>query len=247
MSTLSQSAATGHGHAHADEHGHGHGHSLLHHHFDDLEQQRECNSLGMWLFLTTEVMMFGGLFFAYALYRWQFSGAFAAGSNLLDHRLGFINTLVLLVSSLTMAFAVHAAGEGKSGKLFTFLGLTWLLGAAFLGIKAIEWTTDFHEGLIPSINWTYYLKPQHAEQVAALAKQNLGPENVLMYFVVYFCMTGLHAIHMVIGLILVGWYMYLAKKRQFEKGNDQPVEILGLYWHFVDIVWVFIFGCFYLI
>src|SRR5215212_6283927 len=131
---------------HAPDAGHSHGHSILHHHFDTLSQQRECNSLAMWLFLVTEVMMFGGMFFAYALYRWQYSYAFHEGGFLLDHRLGFLNTLVLLVSSLTMAFAVHASAEEKSGRVVLFLCVTWLLGLTFLVVKGFEWTHDYHEG-----------------------------------------------------------------------------------------------------
>jgi cytochrome c oxidase subunit 3 len=199
----------------------------------------------MWLFLVTEVMMFGGLFFAYSLYRWQYPGAFHEGGFLLDHRLGFLNTLVLLVSSLTMAFAVHAAGEGRSGATVRFLTVTWLLGLTFLVVKGFEWTHDYHIGLIPAVNWSFY--DHNPERVAELAKQGIGPSQVLLYFVIYFSMTGLHAIHMVVGLLLVGWFIYLAAKKRFVGANDQPVEILGLYWHFVDIVWVFLFPLLYLV
>jgi cytochrome c oxidase subunit 3 len=229
------------------EAGHGHGHSLLHHHFDTLEQQRECNSVAMWLFLVTEVMMFGGLFFAYALYRWQYPYAFHEGGYLLDHRLGFLNTLVLLVSSLTMAFAVHAAGEAKRGKIVQYLSITWLLGLTFLVVKAFEWTHDYHVGLIPVVNWSFYQNPENAHRLAELTQHGVGPQQVLLYFVTYFSMTGLHAIHMIVGLILVGWFIVLARRGHFERGNDQPVEILGLYWHFVDIVWVFLFPLLYLV
>jgi cytochrome c oxidase subunit 3 len=232
---------------HTQESGHGHGHSLLHHHFDTLAQQRECNSLAMWLFLATEVMMFGGLFFAYALYRWQYPHAFHEGGFLLDHRLGFLNTLVLLVSSLTMAFAVHGAAEGKRGQVIQYLCVTWLLGLTFLVVKGFEWTHDYHIGLIPAVNWSFYANPENASRVAELATHGIGPQQVLLYFVIYFSMTGLHAIHMIVGLLLVGWFIYLAGKNHFAKGNDQPVEILGLYWHFVDIVWVFLFPLLYLV
>ena len=229
----------------SDTHAAEHGHSLLHHHFDDLAQQRESNSMGMWLFLATEAMMFGGLFFTYTLYRWQYLPAYEAGAHLLNHWLGFINTLVLLVSSLTMALAVHAAVVGKRGRLVGWLIATWLLGAVFLGIKAVEWTTDFHEGLIPAINWSYY--QHHPGQVAELLSHGVTPNHVQLYFCVYFCMTGLHAIHMVAGLILVGWFIFLAAKGHFDRGNDQPVEIMGLYWHLVDIIWVFLFPLLYLV
>jgi cytochrome c oxidase subunit 3 len=228
------------GHGHSGEHGH----SILHHHFDDLQQQRECTSLAMWSFLATEIMMFGGLFFAYSLYRWLYHDAFLIGSSHLNINLGTINTFVLLFSSLTMAMAVHGAAEGKPRKQVIFLTLTWILGAIFLIVKYFEWKIDYHEGLIPGIAWHYFERP---EGMAQLAGKPIGHQHVMMYFVVYFSMTGLHAIHMVVGLILVGWFIHLARKGLFTKGNDQPVEIVGLYWHFVDIVWVFLFPLLYLI
>jgi cytochrome c oxidase subunit 3 len=219
----------------------------MHHHFDTMAQQRECNSIAMWLFLVTEVMMFGGLFFAYALYRYQYPYAFHEGGYLLDHRLGFLNTLVLLVSSLTMAYAVHSAAEGASRKIVLYLSVTWLLGLTFLVVKGFEWAHDYHVGLIPAVNWNFFENPANVSRLEGLASHGLGPEQVLLYFVVYFSMTGLHAIHMVAGLIVVGWFIYLAARGHFERGNDQPVEILGLYWHFVDIVWVFLFPLLYLV
>jgi cytochrome c oxidase subunit III len=219
-------------------------HSVLHHHFDDMEQQRECTSLGMWLFLATEVMMFGGLFFAYSLYRWRFLHAYHVGSQHLDITLGTINTFVLLFSSLTMAMAVHSASLSNRQKMVSWLGVTWLLGAAFIGIKAVEWTHDYHLGLVPALSWHYYnTHPIEHE----LLRAGIGPQQVMMYFVIYFSMTGLHAIHMIVGLLLVGYFMWLGQRGQFLKGNDQPVEILGLYWHLVDIIWIFLFPLLYLI
>jgi cytochrome c oxidase subunit 3 len=209
-------------------------------------QQRESNSLGMWLFLATELMMFGGLFLAYTIYRWQYPGAFHAGSEHLNINLGTINTFVLLASSFTMAMAVHSAGTGQRQKLITWLVWTWIFGAAFLGIKAVEWTTDWNEGLIPGFNWTYYDHHPH-EATELFNKWATTPNQVLMYFVVYFSMTGLHAIHMIVGLGLVGWFIVLAVRNQFRDGNDQPVEIAGLYWHIIDIIWIFLFPLLYLI
>jgi cytochrome c oxidase subunit 3 len=225
--------------------GHGHGpddHGVLHHHFDDMAQQREATSLGMWCFLLTEVMMFGVLMFAYSLYRYKFHNEFLAGSHSLNFNLGFFNTLVLLCSSLSMAFSVHAAQMRDKKKLMRFLALTWILGAAFLVIKGFEWTADYNEGLVPSLNWDP--RPHNYSDLTAEGFRLFGYQ---MYFVVYFCMTGLHAIHMVIGLGLVAWFMFLGKRGIFTNGNDQPVEVLGLYWHFVDIVWVFLFPLLYLI
>jgi cytochrome c oxidase subunit 3 len=238
-------------HAHAAHHegGHGgHGHvEGLQHQFDDMGQQKECMSLGMWLFLATEVMMFGGLFFAYSLYRAKFEPAFHFGSSKLNITLGTANTFVLLFSSLTMAKAVHAAGEYNKKLTAWFLLVTWILGAAFLGVKAVEWSTDWKEGLIPGLNWHYFSEHAGPEELAGLNQLNVGPHHVLMYFVIYFSMTGLHAIHMIVGLALVGWFIYLTLKGQFLKGNEQPIEIMGLYWHLVDIIWIFLFPLLYLI
>jgi cytochrome c oxidase subunit III len=226
----------------------------LHHHFDDIEQQRECTSLAMWAFLCTEAMMFGGLFFAYSLYRYLYPGAYELGSHHLDIALGTTNTFVLLFSSLTMALAVHAATVGNRRVLVTFLVGTWLLGAAFLGIKAVEWTKDYNEGLMPAVRWNYYDEAAHQQELDRYAADHpqtndvrLRPNHVMMFFVIYFCMTGLHAIHMIVGLILVGTFIWLSSKGQFTNGNDQPVEIAGLYWHFVDIIWIFLFPLLYLI
>ncbi|MDF2439415.1 MAG: cytochrome c oxidase subunit, partial [Abditibacteriota bacterium] len=157
-------------------------------------------------------------------------------------KLGFINTLVLLVSSLTMAMAVHAAQLRDKKKLMRFLAITWVLGATFLVVKGFEWAADYHEGIIPGVNWDP--NPHNYEH---LTTPTFNLAHYQMYFVVYFCMTGLHAIHMVIGLAMVAYWMMLARRGLFTSGNDQPVELLGLYWHFVDIVWVFLFPLLYLI
>jgi cytochrome c oxidase subunit III len=236
-------------HAIVGTHGHGdaHAHGVLHHHFDDIEQQRECHALGMWCFLATEVMMFGGLFFAYSLYRWLFPTAFHVGSAHLNITLGTANTFVLLISSLTMALAVHAAGDRNRKALVGWLAATWILGAAFLGVKAIEWTHDWHIGLIPGLNWTYYDNPANQNQIAELTRAGLGTHHVLMYFTIYFMMTGLHALHMIVGLALVLVFIWMGARGAFTNGNDQPVEIMGLYWHLVDIVWIFLFPLLYLI
>ncbi|MFN3648753.1 MAG: cytochrome c oxidase subunit 3 family protein [Armatimonadota bacterium] len=231
----------------ADVHG-GHGaHGLVQHQFDDLAQQRESFSLGMWLFLATEVMMFGGLFFAYFLYRWLYPAAFIAGSAHMNIQLGFINTMILLVSSWTVVMAVHAAVERKKKTLVTFLVITWVLGALFLVIKGFEWGHDWDIGLIPGLNWTFYDNPANHHELEALAAAGIGPHHVQMFFTIYFCMTGLHAIHMIIGLILVGTFIVLAARGTYTSGNDQPVEIMGLYWHLIDIIWIFLFPLLYLI
>ncbi|HEX8550842.1 MAG TPA: cytochrome c oxidase subunit 3 family protein [Abditibacteriaceae bacterium] len=222
---------------------HEHPHWLMHH-FDDLTQQRETITMGMWAFLVTEIMMFGALFFVYSLYRFKYHDAYAAGSHLLDWKLGTLNTCVLLFSSLTMALAVHAAQLRQKKRLLTFLMLTTILGVMFLGIKAVEWIKDYHEGIIPGKFWGP--TPETLSHLAPelLAKLNL--DNLQLFFIIYFSMTGLHAIHMIIGLGILVYYMMLARKGAFSEGNDQPVELFGLYWHFVDVVWVFLFPLLYL-
>ena len=243
--------------AHNTAHGHD-DHSLLHHHFDDMAQQRESTSLGMWTFLVTEVMMFGALVFAYSLYRHFYYPAFAAGSHYLDITMGTINTFVLLFSSLTMALAVRCAQMKMKKGLVGWLLLTLLFGAVFLGIKAYEWNHDYHEGLVPALNWNPPSGGEHKTQFTSGTTAGsvgyvgdygklVNKDNMQLYFVLYFCMTGLHAIHMIIGMGIVGMFTWMAHKGRFTNGNDQPVELMGLYWHFVDIVWIFLFPLLYLI
>ena len=236
-----------HGQGHELDHEeHGHGPVYQHHHFDDMEQQREATALGMWTFLVTEVMMFGALMFAYSLYRYKYGIEWLAGSHSLNFSLGFFNTLVLLCSSLTMAMGVHAAQMRNQKRLRMFLALTWVLGLAFLVIKGFEWTADYHEGLVPGLNWDP--RPHlHGDIWEQFKGDKLNLQGYQMYFVIYFCMTGLHAFHMIIGLGLVAYFWWLSGRGMFTNGNDQPVEIVGLYWHFVDIVWVFLFPLLYLI
>jgi cytochrome c oxidase subunit 3 len=202
------------------------------HQFDDLEQQHESDSLGMWAFLATEVMFFGGLFMAYTAYRYSYPEAFAVGSQHLDELLGGINTAVLLTSSLTMALAVHAAQTGRRRAIALFLLATAILGALFLGIKGFEYYGEYQEGLVPALNFSY------AEADAP---------KVQMFFVLYFLMTSLHALHMTIGICAILVQVVMALRGRFPPEHATPVELLGLYWHFVDIVWVFLFPLLYLI
>lgn len=239
--TLESTAAHGH-----DSHG-GHGDPNLHHHFDDMDQQRESHVLGMWAFLATEIMMFGGLFFAYTLYRWSFGEAFHIGSMHMNWQLGAGNTGVLLVSSLTMAMAVHAAALRDRKKLMMFLAITFVLGVVFLVVKYFEWSHDYHIGLVPALSWNYYDRPENLAELQALVAKGVSPDQIKMFFVIYFCMTGLHAIHMIVGLIMLAVFMWMGRKDAFTNGNDQPIELGGLYWHLIDIIWVFLFPLLYLI
>ena len=202
------------------------------HHFDDAEQQHDASSLGMWLFLVNEVMFFGGLFTAYVVYRTADPEAFHAGSHELNITLGFFNTIVLLTSSLTMALSVHAAQVSKRGMLVVNLILTMILGAVFLGVKAYEYTHKWHEHLVPGPNFAFHgPDPQHAQ----------------LFFSLYFAMTGLHALHMVIGEVLLGILVIRSMQGMFNKYYYTPVEMSGLYWHFVDLVWIFLFPLLYLL
>jgi cytochrome c oxidase subunit 3 len=201
------------------------------HHFDDAEQQYDAASLGMWLFLATEVLFFGGLFAGYALYRFWYPEAFHIGSHHLDLVLGTINTGVLLASSLTMALAVRAAQTNDNPSAARFLGWTILLGSVFLGVKAYEYYHKFVEHLVPGAHF----------QLPA------DPPQVELFFSFYFARTGLHATHMVIGVVILAVLLVAARRGKFSADCFTPVEMTGLYWHFVDIVWVFLFPLLYLI
>jgi len=202
------------------------------HQFDDAAQQYEASALGMWVFLVTEIMFFGGLFTAYVAYRTAYSGAFGAASEHLDLTLGAVNTAVLIASSLTMALAVHSSQVGKRNALMIFLLLTMLFGSVFLGIKAVEYADKFHHGLVPGPYFTY-----------------TGPDanQAQLFFSLYFAMTGVHALHMIIGLGILAVLVLQARKGRFGTRYHTPIELTGLYWHFVDIIWIFLFPLLYLI
>ena len=208
-------------------------HKRHQHHFFDLNQQYDSSQLGMWLFLLTEILFFGGLFLAYALYRGMYPDAFADASRQLDILLGGINTAVLIASSFTMVLAVHAAKTSQRNKTTLYLLSTFVLGAVFMVIKYFEYSAKFEHHLVPGPNF-------------AFAGGNL-PGHELFYSL-YFGMTGLHAFHMIIGMI---YLLVLAHKSHhygsYDKDWNTPVDMVGLYWHFVDIVWIFLFPFLYLI
>ena len=217
--------------AHDEHHGHHH-HPALQHHFDDLGQQLEASTLGMWLFLVTEVMFFGGMLAAYMLYRIWYPVAWADGSNELNIVMGGVNTAVLIFSSLTMAMAVRSAQTGKRNLTMVFLVVTMLLGLTFLVIKFFEYKEKFELHHVPG---PYF--------------QFEGPEapHVQIFFSVYFALTGVHALHMVIGFTLLSVILWMTYKNRFSPEWYTPVELAGLYWHFVDIVWIFLFPLLYLV
>jgi len=206
------------------------------HQFEDAQQQLTSAKLGMWLFLATEVLFFGGLFAGYLQYRTWYPEAFAAGSHHLSLLWGTTNTTILLLSSYIMALAVNRAQAGDRIGLVRRLIITAVLGIIFLGIKGHEYLTKFHENLVPG-------------QSFALGESDAGvsPANVELFFSFYFAMTGLHAAHMIIGVGALAVVAAMARRDAFSADYFTPVEMTGLYWHFVDVVWVFLFPLLYLI
>ncbi|MBI3245860.1 MAG: cytochrome c oxidase subunit 3 family protein [Deltaproteobacteria bacterium] len=202
------------------------------HQFDDKEQQAEAVSLGMWAFLVQEILFFGGLFMSYTVYRSYYPNAFIEGSHHLDILLGGFNTVVLIASSLTMAMAVHSAQNSRRAKLVFFLLATLFLGSVFLGVKVVEYSEKFHHHLIPGLN--FFLDTPDARQVQ-------------IFYCFYFIMTGMHALHMIIGAIVITPLIFMSIRGRFSAQYYAPVEVFGLYWHFVDIVWIFLFPLLYLI
>jgi len=201
--------------------------------FETPGQQKEVSTLGMWVFLVTEIMFFAGLFLAYTIYRREFAGVFALASNTLDVVIGAVNTAVLLCSSYTMVLAVRAAQIGSRKALILFLILTILLGGVFLGVKAYEWNQKFEEHHVPGPTF-------HLERTT-----QQGPAQ--LFFSLYFTMTGLHALHMVVGEGLMLFLLWQAYAGKYTPSYYTPVDVGGLYWHFVDIIWIFLFPLLYLI
>jgi cytochrome c oxidase subunit 3 len=206
-------------------------------HFDDLGQQREANVLGMWVFLATEVLVFGALFTGLAVYHYRYPVAFEAASRRLNVLIGAVNTVVLLTSSLTMVLAVRAAQLGQRRELVRNLVFTALLGTAFLGIKAVEYREDYLERLVPVLAFD----PAEWQE----GDVNLAPQAQLFY-VFYYVMTGLHAVHLIIGISIMAVLAARARRGAFAPQYYAPVEMWGLYWHFVDIIWIFLLPLLYL-
>ncbi|HEY6333699.1 MAG TPA: cytochrome c oxidase subunit 3 family protein [Blastocatellia bacterium] len=209
-------------------------HTALAHQFDTAEQQREAGTLGMWVFLATEILFFGGMFAAYTIYRSKYPDVFGLASRSLDIKWGTINTGVLICSSLTMAMAVYCSSvAGKQKWIVPFLLFTIILGLAFLGIKSIEYYAKYVEHHIPG--------------QAGFHLEGTDAQTAQIFFVLYFGMTGLHALHMIIGIGIVSTIAVMAYRGKFSPEYNNPVEISGLYWHFVDIVWIFLYPLLYLI
>lgn len=285
-----------------DSHDHYHPPGLQHQ-FEDMKQQEESVSIGMWMFLVQEIMFFGGLFTAYLVFRSRFPMAFAAASNHLDAFWGGLNTLVLIVSSLTMALVVYYAQKSNRNMQVIMIVLTMIFGSVFLGVKAIEYTGKYNDGLIPVTGWNKktpkadakahdahatpchemkhgekheYVNPKGEFQWADCSFAKLGDDHqfltdyekagyyrnyneskipdadmfrdkVRSFYWIYFVMTGLHALHMIVGLGLMAWLGWNCWKNTYSADYYSPVEMSGLYWHFVDIVWIFLFPLLYLL
>ena len=231
--------------------------------FKTLEQQKDTATLGMWIFLVTEVMFFGGIMLAYTINRHTYFHAFAMGSNTLSLGLGGFNTVVLLASSFTMAMAVWSAQTSKKRLITLFLSLTIFLGFVFFVVKYVEYAQKFHHHLVPGKNFdiAYCVdNPSKCDDISAEDLQKEREEidaakaadpdlnaHAQLYYSAYFGMTGLHALHMVIGAGLLFWLLKESVAGKFNAEWNNPVDIVGLYWHFVDIVWIYLFPLLYLI
>ncbi len=210
----------------------------LQHHFADMEQQRETSTFGMWMFLLTEIMFFGGLFCAYLVYRASYYQAFVEGSQKMNIALGATNTAVLICSSLSMALAVRCAQLGKTKMMAILLVITIIFGFGFLGIKAIEYHEHWENHEFPGPNF-------HFQTIDK--KPPVDAQHTEIYFSLYWAMTGLHALHMIIGIGLVTWIVIAGLMGAYSPAYYSPVENVGLYWHFVDLVWIYLFPLLYLI
>ncbi len=207
-------------------------HSPLAHHFRDMAQQFDAAKLGIWIFLCTEILMFGGLFVAYIIFHGLYPAMFAEGARWCDWRMGAANTTVLIISSFFMASGVHYTQTNERVKAIRCMAITIVLGFVFLVIKYFEWRHKFELGLLPP-HFFHYQGAHH--------------KNLALFFALYFCMTGLHGIHVVAGMCLITWVMIRSIKGEFNSEYYTAVETVGLFWHLVDIVWIYLFPLLYLV
>jgi len=204
----------------------------LQHHFSDAHQQRESSKLGMWIFLVTEILFFGGLFCAYAIYHAWNPEIFHAAHKALDWRLGGLNTIVLITSSLTMALAIRSLQVNRVRVASGYLWATFLLAATFMVVKYFEYSHKFHVGQLPGKYYTY---------------TGIEGTNPHIFFSIYFVMTGLHGLHVLIGMGVILWLIVRNRKNHFSAQYYNPVEMTGLYWHLVDLIWIYLFPLLYLV
>jgi cytochrome c oxidase subunit 3 len=202
------------------------------HHFASAEDEFEAAKQGMWIFLVTEVLMFGGLFVAYGIFRGLYPEMFHDAHQYLAVKMGAINTVVLITSSLTMVLAVSSTQKGRKDQAILFLVLTFALACCFLVVKYFEYTHKFHDGLLPG---------------GFFHNAELTNPKAPLFFSLYFMMTGLHGIHVIIGMAVIAWILRRTLKGEFSPEFYTPVELVGFYWHFVDLVWIYLFPLLYLV
>lgn len=202
------------------------------HHFESAEAEYKASKMGVWVFLMTEILMFGGLFVGYIIYHQKYPETFHAGAKFLDWKLGTLNTVVLIFSSLTMALSIYYAQINKKKLVLLNLYVTFICGLVFMGVKSIEYAHKFHDGLLPGQFFT------HASE---------GVANLPIYFSFYFCMTGLHGTHVLIGMGFILWLIVRAHKGHFGPKYYTPLECVGLFWHLIDLIWIYLFPLLYLI
>ncbi len=205
------------------------------HHFPSAHAEAEAGKLGMWIFLATEILLFSGLFMAYAAYRSTHSEMFKAAHHMLDWKLGGLNTMVLIFSSLTMALGVRSAQLNKRMASIGFLLITLLCAGAFLVVKYFEYSHKFHLGLLPGMYYHYK------------GPELLHVESPHIFFGIYFLMTGLHGLHVIIGMAAITWVLVRTLRGDFHSRYFFPVELVGLYWHLVDLIWIYLFPLLYLV
>jgi len=202
------------------------------HHFASADAEFEAAKQGMWLFLVTEVLMFGGLFVAYGIFRGLYPEMFHEAHKMLAVNMGALNTVVLITSSLTMALAVSSTQKGKKNQALVCLSITFVLACCFLVVKYFEYSAKFHHGLLPGASFT---------------NTELTNPKTPLFFSLYFLMTGLHGIHVLIGMGVIAWLIRRTIKNEFSPHFYTPVELVGFYWHFVDLVWIYLFPLLYLV
>jgi cytochrome c oxidase subunit III len=250
---VSDSTAIANGAHTAVEHAHEEHPAYLRHHFENVEQQADAAGFAMWLFLLTEVMFFGGMFTAYLIYRNWYYPAFVEASHQLNIFWGTLNTAVLITSSFTMAMGVWCAETRKQKGLVLSLIVTFILGLGFLGIKTIEYKEKIDKHHVPGFHYSLqsFLDPASDTEVYKEYKDKPlaldMARHTEVYFSLYFAMTGMHALHMIIGIAILGYMIFRARAGAYTSGHVTFVENFGLYWHFVDIIWIFLFPLLYLI
>lgn len=231
-----------------DEH---HGPAFLAHHFDTPAQQLDAAKLGMWAFLAQEVLFFSGLFVAYFVFRTWYPNAFSVGSHLLDKELGALNTMVLLASSLTAAMAVRSAKMGDQKWTGRYLLITIVFAFGFLVIKYLEYSHKFHVGFLPGNNFAPTAEGreeiEHVLQKLSYLGLHEAPFHIRSFYGLYFMLTGVHGLHVIIGIGVLTWIWNRNRKGEFSADYNTPVDIAALYWHLVDLIWIYLFPLLYLI